>query len=199
MRVLTKRTQVRINQRPKSACASIGTAPPDSVSPRREMTGSVGCPAAGRRPPQGSSIPRDSTPHRMLGLVGQVRPPVFHLRDSRIRIVRMGPFGVRRLLRPGSVEPRQLGPRRRRTRRDELDRRGLERGKQYSGAPDPGECVDRALRSGYLEEQSRFKRIRRPQGEKYEEIVNFVKGDGVSPGLRGLLNALCSMPGCRHE
>ena len=84
-------------------------------------------------------------------------------------------------------------------RRDELDRRGLKRGKQYSGAPDPGECVDRALRSGYLEGESRLKRIRRPQGEKYGEIVNFVKGDGVSPGLRELLNTLCSKPGCRHE
>ena len=50
----------------------------------------------------------------MLGLVGQVRPPVFHLRHPRIRIVRMGPFGVRRLLRARSVEPRQLGSRRRR-------------------------------------------------------------------------------------
>ncbi len=55
--------------------------------------------------------------HRMLGLVGQVLPPVFHLRDPRIRIVRMGPFGVRRLLLAGSVEPRQLGPRRRRNAR----------------------------------------------------------------------------------
>ena len=84
-------------------------------------------------------------------------------------------------------------------RRDELDRRGLERGRQYSGAPDPGECVDRVLRSGYLEEEPRFKRMRRPQGEKYGEIVNFVKGTEVSTGLMALLNSLCSKPGCRHE
>ena len=84
-------------------------------------------------------------------------------------------------------------------RRDELDRRGLERGKQYAGAPDPGECVDRALRSGYLEEGSRLKRIRRPQGEKYGEVVNFVRGAEVSAGLTALLNSLCSKPGCGHE
>ena len=84
-------------------------------------------------------------------------------------------------------------------RRDELDRRGLERGKQYAGAPDPGECVDSALRSGYVEEESRLKRIRRPQGEKYGEIVDFVRGAGVSVGLAALLNSLCSKPGCRHE
>ena len=84
-------------------------------------------------------------------------------------------------------------------RRDELDRRGLVRGKQYAGAPDPGECVDSALRSGYLEEESRLKRIRRPQSDKYGEIVNFVKGAGVSVGMTALLNSLCSRPGCRHE
>ena len=84
-------------------------------------------------------------------------------------------------------------------RRDELDRRGLERGKQYAGAPDAGECVDRALRSGYLEEESRLKRIRRPQGEKYGEIVNFVMGAEVSAGLTAVLNSLCSKPGCRHD
>ena len=84
-------------------------------------------------------------------------------------------------------------------RRDDLDRRGLERGKQYSGAPDPGECVDRVLRSGYLEVESRSKRIRRPQGEKYAEIVNFVKGADVSEGLTAVLNSLCSKPGCSHE
>ena len=44
-----------------------------------------------------------------------MRPPVFHLRDPRIRYrADAGPFGVRRLLLAGSVEPRQLGPRRRR-------------------------------------------------------------------------------------
>ena len=48
--------------------------------------------------------------HRVLRLVGEVRPPVFHLRDPRIRIVRMGPFGVRRLLRAGSVEPAPARP-----------------------------------------------------------------------------------------
>ena len=84
-------------------------------------------------------------------------------------------------------------------RRDELDRRGLERGKQYAGAPDSRECVDGILRSGYLEEEARFGRIRRPQGPKYGEIVNFVRGTEVSAGLTTLLRSLCLKPGCRHE
>lgn len=84
-------------------------------------------------------------------------------------------------------------------RRDLLDRRGVERGKQYSGAPDPAECVEKGLRSGYLEEEPRRKRIRRPQGEKYGEIVSFVRGTETSGGLTALLNSLCSRPGCRHE
>ena len=83
-------------------------------------------------------------------------------------------------------------------RRDELDRRGVERGKHYSGAPDSGECVDRLLRTGYLEEERRLKRIRRPQGLLYGEIVDFVVRGELSSGLRSLLSVLCSKPGCQH-
>ena len=36
--------------------------------------------------------------HGVLGLVGQVRPAVLHLRDPRMRVMGMGPVGVRRLL-----------------------------------------------------------------------------------------------------
>jgi hypothetical protein len=44
-----------------------------------------------------------------LGLVRQVRAPVFHLRDLRVRIVRMGPIVVRALLLPFPIDPRQVG------------------------------------------------------------------------------------------
>jgi len=83
-------------------------------------------------------------------------------------------------------------------RRDELDRRGVERGKQYSGAPDSRECVERLLKAGYLEEDRRSRRIRRAQGPMYGEMVNFVSRGDVSTGLRTLLNVLCSKPGCQH-
>ena len=84
-------------------------------------------------------------------------------------------------------------------RRDELDRRGVERGKHYTGAPDSRECVDRLLRAGYLEEERRLKRVRRPQGPLYGEIVDFVRGGETSTGLSRLLNSLCSKPGCHHR
>src|SRR3954454_18236976 len=51
--------------------------------------------------------------HGVLGLVGQMRAPVFHLRDAGIRVLRMLPFVVRPLLLPLPVQLGQLLPRRR--------------------------------------------------------------------------------------
>ena len=51
---------------------------------------------------------------RVLSLVGQVRPAVLHLRDLRVRVLRMRPILVRALLPPLPVEARQLGAGRRR-------------------------------------------------------------------------------------
>jgi hypothetical protein len=82
-------------------------------------------------------------------------------------------------------------------RRDELDRRGLCRGRREPGAPGAEDCVDAAIQLGYLEERS-FGRVGRPRGQKYGEIVTFVKNGQLSPGLRSLLDALCRIPGCRH-
>ena len=55
----------------------------------------------------------------MLGFVGQVGPPVLHLGDLRVGIVRIRPIVVRALLLPLPIEPRQIRARRR------LDARGL--------------------------------------------------------------------------
>ena len=49
---------------------------------------------------------------RMLGFVGQMRPAVFHLRDLRIGVVRVGPLLVRRLLLALLVHPCQVLARR---------------------------------------------------------------------------------------
>ena len=49
---------------------------------------------------------------RMLGGVRQMRAAVLHLRDLRVRMVRVGPVRVRALLLAGPVEPGQLGARR---------------------------------------------------------------------------------------
>ena len=46
--------------------------------------------------------------HRVLRLVRQVRPPVFHLRDFGVGIEGMGPIVVRAFLRPLAIDPRQV-------------------------------------------------------------------------------------------
>ena len=46
--------------------------------------------------------------HGMLGFVGQMRPPIFHPRDLGIRIVRVRPLRIRRLLLALPIQPRQL-------------------------------------------------------------------------------------------
>src|SRR5437870_11313394 len=48
----------------------------------------------------------------MFGFVCQVCPSVFHLRDARIRIVRIHPLPIRPLAHTLSVQLRQLLPRR---------------------------------------------------------------------------------------
>ena len=56
---------------------------------------------------------------RVLGFVREGRAAVLHLRDARVRVVRMLPVRVAALLRARPIQPRQIRPRRR------LDTRGL--------------------------------------------------------------------------
>lgn len=48
--------------------------------------------------------------HGVLGLVSQVGPPVLHLRDLGVRIMRMLPVVIRSFLLPFSVDPGQNRP-----------------------------------------------------------------------------------------
>ena len=48
---------------------------------------------------------------RVLGLVREMRAPVFHLRDACIGVVRMAPVGVTALLRALPIHAREIGPR----------------------------------------------------------------------------------------
>ncbi len=80
----------------------------------------------------------------MLGLVRQVRAPVFHLRDPRVGIVRMGPIVVRALLLPLPVDARQVRAGRR------LDARRLRQLRQevliaFPGVP-PHDAAQRRVR-----------------------------------------------------
>ena len=67
---------------------------------------------------------------RVLGLVREVRATVLHLRDARVRVVRMLPVRVAALLRAGAIESRQIRPGRRlgptRARGDPATRRRVQ-------------------------------------------------------------------------
>src|SRR5262249_57644410 len=69
--------------------------------------------------------------HRVLGLVGQVRPPVLHLCDLRVGIRGTRPVVVGRLVLPPSIQPRQCFARR------GLDPRGLRQPLQQLLVPPP--------------------------------------------------------------
>ena len=61
---------------------------------------------------------------RVLGLVCEMGPPVFHFRDARVGVVWMPPLGVAAFLGAFAIEARQIRPRRR------LDARGLREPRQ---------------------------------------------------------------------
>ena len=82
-------------------------------------------------------------------------------------------------------------------RRDWIDERGLIRGKQIEGGPGYQNTVDKVLEFRYLEETSP-RRVSRPRGPLYGEIVQFMKTSTLSPGLNNLLASLCRRPGCSH-
>jgi len=84
-------------------------------------------------------------------------------------------------------------------RRHDLGRVGLLGGKQYSGAPDAGTCLEEAVRQDYLTGPDFRERFRRAEGDKYGEMVRFVRDGSVSDGLGRLISRLCSRRGCLHQ
>jgi hypothetical protein len=83
-------------------------------------------------------------------------------------------------------------------RRDELSEAALIKGKRYQGAPSLEDCVKSCIRFGYLQALDWRKRIKRTPGDKYNDIVYFVKEWRVKTELRQLLNSLCPDAGCMH-
>jgi len=83
-------------------------------------------------------------------------------------------------------------------RRDELHLDALSRGKRYPGAPDPQDCVTACQRFGYLERPDWRGRVHRVPGEKYNDLVYFVRDWTLSTEFRQLLNSLCRSTGCTH-
>ena len=84
-------------------------------------------------------------------------------------------------------------------RRDDLNRRGLLAGKRFSGSASVEECLEGAVRYGYLDKPDFRGRYRRMEGDKYAEMINLVKRNSISDGIGRLIAELCPRRGCIHQ
>ncbi len=84
-------------------------------------------------------------------------------------------------------------------KRHDLGHDALLAGKHYSGAAEAKACVEEAAREGYLTGPDFRGRYRRAEGDKYGEIVRFVRDGSVSDALGGLIRRLCPSRGCLHQ
>lgn len=84
-------------------------------------------------------------------------------------------------------------------RRDILAKNALVAGKQFPGSAPPLACVSESVQRGYLSGPDYRDRYRRAEGDKYAEMVAFVRDGAVSDGIGGLLATLCSRRACLHQ
>jgi hypothetical protein len=84
-------------------------------------------------------------------------------------------------------------------RRDQIDKRGLMAGKRFAGAPRTEDCVSALTSDGYLIGPDFRDRFRRSEGDRYAEIVAFVRDGGMSDGLGRVVAGLCRRQGCLHR
>ena len=84
-------------------------------------------------------------------------------------------------------------------RRDDLKRDGLVAGKRYPGAASTEACVEEAVRQGYLSGPDFRERFRRAEGDKYAEIVRFVRDGVISDGIGRFIASVCARRGCLHQ
>ena len=84
-------------------------------------------------------------------------------------------------------------------RRDKLKHAALTAGKRYGNAPDTQTCVDAAVRYGYLTGPDARERFRRAEGDKYAEMVKFVRDSSISDGLGLIIRELCLLHDCMHR
>jgi hypothetical protein len=84
-------------------------------------------------------------------------------------------------------------------RRDDLKRDGLLAGKRFDGAASPEACLEEAVRCGYLIGPDYRDRFRRAEGDKYAEVVRFVREGAISDGIGRLVARLCRRRGCLHR
>jgi hypothetical protein len=83
-------------------------------------------------------------------------------------------------------------------RRDVLDRKGVLRGRKEKGADSSERFLEAAIEFEFLCQEEKGKQIKRARGEKYGEIVTFVKNQVPSRNIVTLLDSLCRIPNCPH-
>ena len=83
-------------------------------------------------------------------------------------------------------------------RRNELKSEALQRGRHYTDAPRPEECIKQCMTYGYLQRPNHRQRVERTGGAHYDEIVSYVKEWKMSSNIRSMLDSLCSIDGCPH-
>ena len=86
-------------------------------------------------------------------------------------------------------------------RRDDLGHRGLVAGKRWNGAAPTEQCVTEAAApaNAYLAGPDFRDRYRRAEGDKYAEMVRFVKDGSISDGIGRMIARLCRRRGCVHQ
>ena len=83
-------------------------------------------------------------------------------------------------------------------RRDDLPTRALTRGKRQPGAPEPEDIIEACISAGYLQNNRSRDRIRRVPGDRYNNMVDYVKDWEISKGTRLMLDNLCTIEACDH-
>ena len=84
-------------------------------------------------------------------------------------------------------------------RRDDLKRNGLLAGRRVPGAPNPEECLDAAVRHGFLVGPDHRDKYKRVAGDKYGDIVRLVRDLSISQAFGVLFSELCRRRSCTHE
>lgn len=84
-------------------------------------------------------------------------------------------------------------------RRDDIPRRALLAGRRYASAAAPEECLEQAIRHGFVTGPDFRDRFRRAEGDKYAEMVSFVRDGKVSDSLGRAIAPICRRRACVHQ
>jgi hypothetical protein len=83
-------------------------------------------------------------------------------------------------------------------RRGELPVRALISGRVYAGAPTIDDCISCCIKHQFLNAPNYRGRVRRANGDRYDEIVSHMKDWTIGAGLTAVLDELCPIRGCCH-